>query len=205
MDGIILDEAQNIRIANETGTGGATSFFGLSHRADRHTGREQSVHLVIMSSHVPEPVQTKLFVPFKPIAMRGNGSKPPRHVASSERKTIILICRRRINTSLRTRQRPSSRHEGALDERNASNAKRVWRRCRIKQVIHPAQFLGDNSAILPFRKLARLTEMLEEVLVSGNGARLHAVCRDGDAHQRIAETLATKCSFCTEVSKKQRD
>lgn len=43
---------------------------------------------------------------------------------------------------------------------------------RLKQVCnHPAQFLGDNSAI-PGRsgKLARLTEMLEEVLASGERA-----------------------------------
>ena len=43
---------------------------------------------------------------------------------------------------------------------------------KLKQVCnHPAQFLGDNSAI-PGRsgKLARLTEMLEEMLAAGDRA-----------------------------------
>jgi SNF2 family DNA or RNA helicase len=64
--------------------------------------------------------------------------------------------------------------EGALD-----NAEGIQRRglilatlSKLKQVCnHPAQFLGDNSAI-PNRsgKLARLTEMLEEVLTIGDRA-----------------------------------
>ena len=53
---------------------------------------------------------------------------------------------------------------------------------KLKQVCnHPAQFLHDNSAISGRSgKLARLTEMLEEVLDRGRPRPgLHPVCRDG--------------------------
>ena len=53
---------------------------------------------------------------------------------------------------------------------------------KLKQVCnHPAQFLGDNSPI-PGRsgKLARLTEMVEEMMEVGDRALdLFSVCGDG--------------------------
>ena len=53
---------------------------------------------------------------------------------------------------------------------------------KLKQVCnHPAQFLADNSPI-PNRsgKLARLTEMVEEILAGQRpGTDLYPVCRDG--------------------------
>ena len=75
---------------------------------------------------------------------------------------------------------------------------------KLKQVCnHPAQFLGDNSAI-PDRsgKLARLTEMLEEVAETGDraliftqfgemGAISSATCR---------KPSAARCSSCTAAS-----
>ena len=75
---------------------------------------------------------------------------------------------------------------------------------KLKQVCnHPAQFLGDNSP-LPGRsgKLARLTEMLEE-LAGGRrpGPDLYPVRRDGnDAPAPPAGDLwVGRCSSCTAV------
>src|SRR5258708_16904302 len=65
---------------------------------------------------------------------------------------------------------------GALDETEGIQRKGVVLATlsKLKQVCnHPAQFLGDNSVIPGrFGKLARLTEMLEEVFATGDRALL---------------------------------
>jgi SNF2 family DNA or RNA helicase len=81
---------------------------------------------------------------------------------------------------------------------------------KLKQVCnHPAQFLGDNSAI-PGRsgKLARLTEMLEEVLSSGERALIFTQFAEmGQIIQRhLQETFGREALFLHgTVAKKQRD
>ncbi|MDQ3814777.1 MAG: DEAD/DEAH box helicase, partial [Armatimonadota bacterium] len=81
---------------------------------------------------------------------------------------------------------------------------------RLKQVCnHPAQLLGDNSAI-PGRsgKLARLTEMLEEVLAAGDRALVFTQFREmGQIIQRhLQETFGQEAIFLHGgVTKKGRD
>jgi SNF2 family DNA or RNA helicase len=81
---------------------------------------------------------------------------------------------------------------------------------KLKQVCnHPAQFLGDHSAI-PGRsgKLARLTEMLEEMLTIGDRALIFTQFAEmGTLLQRhLQETFGREVLFLHgRVSKKQRD
>jgi SNF2 family DNA or RNA helicase len=81
---------------------------------------------------------------------------------------------------------------------------------KLKQVCnHPAQFLGDNSP-LPGRsgKLARLTEMLEEVLEVGDRALVFTQFTEmGDLIQRhLQETFGREVLFLHGgVGQKQRD
>ena len=81
---------------------------------------------------------------------------------------------------------------------------------KLKQVCnHPAQFLGDNSAI-PGRsgKLARLTEMLDEVLQVGDRALLFTQFAEmGQLLRRnLQETFGCEVLFLHgAVPKKQRD
>jgi SNF2 family DNA or RNA helicase len=81
---------------------------------------------------------------------------------------------------------------------------------KLKQVCnHPAQFLGDNSAI-PGRsgKLARLTEMLEEVLATGERALVFTQFAEMGAliRRHLQETFGREVLFLHgAVPKKQRD
>ncbi|HKX33683.1 MAG TPA: DEAD/DEAH box helicase [Blastocatellia bacterium] len=81
---------------------------------------------------------------------------------------------------------------------------------KLKQVCnHPAQFLGDNSAI-PGRsgKLARLTEMLEEVLASDERALVFTQFAEmgGIIQRHLQETFGREVIFLHGgVAKKQRD
>ncbi|MBV9125198.1 MAG: DEAD/DEAH box helicase [Planctomycetes bacterium] len=81
---------------------------------------------------------------------------------------------------------------------------------KLKQVCnHPAQFLGDHSAI-PGRsgKLARLTEMLEEVLEEGDRALIFSQFAEmGEIIRRhLQETFGREVLFLHGgVPKKQRD
>jgi SNF2 family DNA or RNA helicase len=81
---------------------------------------------------------------------------------------------------------------------------------KLKQVCnHPAQFLGDNSAI-PGRsgKLARLTEMLEEVLAIGDRALVFSQFSEMGAllRRHLEETFGREVLFLHGgVPKKQRD
>jgi SNF2 family DNA or RNA helicase len=81
---------------------------------------------------------------------------------------------------------------------------------KLKQVCnHPAQFLGDHSAI-PDRsgKLARLTEMLEEVVEVGDRALIFTQFTEmGDIIKRhLQEALGTEVLFLHGgTSKKERD
>ena len=81
---------------------------------------------------------------------------------------------------------------------------------RLKQVCnHPAQFLGDNSAI-PNRsgKLSRLTEMLEEVLQTGERALVFTQFAEMGAiiQRHLQETFGHEVLFCTgPVPMKQRN
>jgi SNF2 family DNA or RNA helicase len=81
---------------------------------------------------------------------------------------------------------------------------------KLKQVCnHPAQFLGDNSAI-PGRsgKLARLTEMLEEVLATGDRALVFTQFSEmGELIRRhLQETFGHEVPFLHGgVTKPQRD
>jgi SNF2 family DNA or RNA helicase len=81
---------------------------------------------------------------------------------------------------------------------------------KLKQVCnHPAQFLGDNSAI-PNRsgKLARLTEMLEEVLATGERALVFTQFAEMGAliQRHLQETFGREVLFLHgAVPKRQRD
>jgi SNF2 family DNA or RNA helicase len=81
---------------------------------------------------------------------------------------------------------------------------------KLKQVCnHPAQFLGDNSPI-PDRsgKLARLTEMLEEVLATGDRALVFTQFSEMGAiiKHHLQETFGREVLFLHGgVPKKQRD
>jgi SNF2 family DNA or RNA helicase len=81
---------------------------------------------------------------------------------------------------------------------------------KLKQVCnHPAQFLGDNSAI-PGRsgKLARLTEMLEEVLATGERALVFTQFAEMGAiiRRHLQETFGREVLFLHgAVPKRQRD
>jgi SNF2 family DNA or RNA helicase len=81
---------------------------------------------------------------------------------------------------------------------------------KLKQVCnHPAQFLGDNSAI-PGRsgKLARLTEMLEEALAEGDRALIFTQFTEmGELiRKHLQETFGREVLFLHgSVPKKQRD
>lgn len=81
---------------------------------------------------------------------------------------------------------------------------------KLKQVCnHPAQFLGDNSSV-PDRsgKLARLTEMLEEIIETGDRALVFSQFAEmGAMLQRyLQETFGREALFLHGgVSKKQRD
>ncbi|MBI2924566.1 MAG: DEAD/DEAH box helicase, partial [Verrucomicrobia bacterium] len=81
---------------------------------------------------------------------------------------------------------------------------------KLKQVCnHPAQFLGDNSAI-PGRsgKLARLTEMLEEVLAAHDRALVFTQFTEmgGLLRRHLQETFGREVLFLHGgVAKKQRD
>jgi len=81
---------------------------------------------------------------------------------------------------------------------------------KLKQACnHPAQLLGDNSAI-PGRsgKLARLTEMMEEVLAAGDRALIFTQFREmGDIIRRhLQETFGHEVLFLHGgVTKKARD
>jgi len=81
---------------------------------------------------------------------------------------------------------------------------------KLKQVCnHPAQFLGDNSAI-PNRsgKLARLTEMIEEILDIGDRALIFTQFTEMGAilRRHLQETFGRETLFLHGgISKKQRD
>ena len=81
---------------------------------------------------------------------------------------------------------------------------------KLKQVCnHPAQFLGDNSSI-PNRsgKLARLTEMLEEILEVGDRALIFTQFAEmGEILQRhLQETFGREVLFLHGATpRKQRD
>jgi SNF2 family DNA or RNA helicase len=81
---------------------------------------------------------------------------------------------------------------------------------KLKQVCnHPAQFLGDNSAI-PGRsgKLARLTEMLEEALAEGDRALVFSQFAEMGAiiQRHLQETFGREVIFLHGATpKKQRD
>jgi SNF2 family DNA or RNA helicase len=81
---------------------------------------------------------------------------------------------------------------------------------KLKQVCnHPAQFLGDNSAI-PGRsgKLARLTEMLEEALAEGDRALVFSQFAEMGAiiQKHLQETFGREVLFLHGATpKKQRD
>ena len=81
---------------------------------------------------------------------------------------------------------------------------------KLKQVCnHPAQFLGDNSAI-PGRsgKLARLTEMLEEALAEGDRALVFSQFAEMGAiiQKHLQETFGREVIFLHGATpKKQRD
>ncbi len=81
---------------------------------------------------------------------------------------------------------------------------------KLKQVCnHPAHFLGDNSAI-PGRsgKLARLTEMLEEVLGIGDKALVFSQFAEmGKLHQKyLQDVFGSEVLFLHgRVSKQKRD
>lgn len=81
---------------------------------------------------------------------------------------------------------------------------------KLKQVCnHPAQFLGDNSAI-PGRsgKLARLTEMLEEALSTGDRALVFSQFAEmgGIIQKHLQETFGHEVLFLHGATqKKQRD
>jgi SNF2 family DNA or RNA helicase len=81
---------------------------------------------------------------------------------------------------------------------------------KLKQVCnHPAQFLGDNSAIQGRSgKLARLTEMLEEVLATGERALVFTQFAEMGAliQRHLQETFGREVLFLHgAVPKKQRD
>ncbi len=81
---------------------------------------------------------------------------------------------------------------------------------KLKQVCnHPAQFLGDNSAIVNRSgKLARLTEMIEEVLDIGDRALIFTQFTEMGVilHRHLQETFGREALFLHgAVSKKQRD
>ncbi len=104
-----------------------------------------------------------------------------------------------------------------LDRGRSNDAEGIQRKglilatlSKLKQVCnHPAQFLGDNSPI-PGRsgKLARLTEMLEEVLQAGDRALIFTQFTEmGDIIQRhLQETFGREVLFLHGgVPAKQRD
>ena len=101
---------------------------------------------------------------------------------------------------------------GALDETEGIQRKGVVLATlsKLKQVCnHPAQFLGDNS-VIPGRsgKLARLTEMLEEVLVSGERALVFTQFAEMGTliKHHLQETFGNEVLFLHgAVSKSQRD
>ena len=81
---------------------------------------------------------------------------------------------------------------------------------KLKQVCnHPAQFLGDNSAIAGRSgKLARLTEMLEEVIATGERALIFSQFAEmgGIIQGHLQETFGREVMFLHgEVSRKNRD
>jgi SNF2 family DNA or RNA helicase len=81
---------------------------------------------------------------------------------------------------------------------------------KLKQVCnHPAQFLGDNSAIQGRSgKLARLTEMLEEVLATGERALVFTQFAEMGAiiRRHLQETFGREVLFLHgAVPKRQRD
>jgi SNF2 family DNA or RNA helicase len=81
---------------------------------------------------------------------------------------------------------------------------------KLKQVCnHPAQFLGDNSAIAGRSgKLARLTEMLEEALASGDRALVFTQFAEMGTHLRnhLQETFGREVLFLHGATPKaQRD
>ncbi|HKA55638.1 MAG TPA: DEAD/DEAH box helicase [Candidatus Binatia bacterium] len=81
---------------------------------------------------------------------------------------------------------------------------------KLKQVCnHPAQFLGDNSALLGRSgKLARLTEMLEEILAVGDRALVFSQFAEmgGLLRRHLQETFGREVLFLHgAVPKPQRD
>ncbi len=81
---------------------------------------------------------------------------------------------------------------------------------KLKQVCnHPAQFLGDNSAIAGRSgKLARLTEMLEEVMAAGERALIFSQFAEmgGIIQRHLQETFGEEVIFLHgAVSRKVRD
>src|SRR3954469_7141349 len=81
---------------------------------------------------------------------------------------------------------------------------------KLKQVCnHPAQFLGDNSAIEGRSgKLARLTEMLEEALSAGDRALIFSQFSEmgGILRRHLQESFGREVLFLHGgVPKKQRD
>ena len=81
---------------------------------------------------------------------------------------------------------------------------------KLKQVCnHPTQFLGDNSAILGRSgKLARLTEMLEEIIAVGDRALVFSQFSEmgGILQRHIQETFGYEVLFLHgAVSRRQRD
>jgi SNF2 family DNA or RNA helicase len=81
---------------------------------------------------------------------------------------------------------------------------------KLKQVCnHPAQFLGDNSSIAGRSgKLARLTEMLEEVMAAGERALVFSQFAEMGAivQKHLQETFGQEALFLHgAVTKKKRD
>ena len=237
--GVVLDEAQNIKNPETKQAQAARALAArLPHRADRtpvenHVGDLWSIMEFLNPGFLGSAgasSSARFFVPIQAgrDAERGGTAQaadrpvhpaPPQDRQAHHRRPArqdgdegLLHAHRGAGLALRGGRRRRRR------EAHRSSAEGIQRKgcvlatlSKLKQVCnHPAQFLGDNSP-LPGRsgKLARLTEMLEEVLRGGRPrAGLHPVRGDGRAccSSTCRRRSAARCCSCTAACREgQRD
>ena len=189
--GVVLDEAQNVKNAETKQAGVARSLKGDYRFALTGTPVENNVGDLwsIMEFLNPGFLGTqaefkrKFFVPIQAGQDRGTADRLRRATGPfilrrlKTDKSVISDLPEKMEMTVfcRLTKEQASLYASVLQEtkRELSSADGIRRRgiilatlSKLKQVCnHPAQFLGDNSSIAERSgKLARLTEMLEEVL-----------------------------------------
>ncbi len=233
--GVILDEAQNIknpetrqaRAARSLAAGYRVAMTGTP--VENNVGDLWSVMEYLNPGFLGsrEEFRRKFFVPIQALRDADAAGRLKRLTApfilrrlKTDRSIIADLPEKmemKVFCTLTREQASLYRAVAAAAEQGMESAAGIQRKglilatlSKLKQVCnHPAQFLGDNSAIEGRSgKLARLTEMLEEILEGGDRALVFSQFSEmgGILRRHLQETFGREVLFLHgAVPKKKRD